>query len=103
MADVTFSQSTLAGYSGLASALQWGPDGRLYVAERFGSIKALTVAQQGNGYVVTNTETIDLILNLPNHNDDGTLNASLKERQVTGILVTGTADNPVLYVTSSDP
>jgi hypothetical protein len=103
MADVTFSQSTLAGYSGLASALQWGPDGRLYVAERFGSIKALTVAQQGNGYVVTNTESIDLILNLPNHNDDGTLNASLKERQVTGILVTGTADNPVLYVTSSDP
>ncbi|MBB2962091.1 malectin domain-containing carbohydrate-binding protein [Methylobacterium sp. R2-1] len=103
MADVTFSQSTLAGYSGLASALQWGPDGRLYVAERFGSIKALTVAQNGNGYVVTATESIDLILNLPNHNDDGTLNASLKERQVTGILVTGTADNPVLYVTSSDP
>ncbi|TFZ60365.1 hypothetical protein E4V01_04565 [Methylorubrum sp. Q1] len=103
MADVTFSQSTLAGYSGLASALQWGPDGRLYVAERFGSIKALTVAQQGNGYVVTKTESIDLILNLPNHNDDGSLNASLKERQVTGILVTGTADNPVLYVTSSDP
>ena len=103
MADVTFSQSTLAGYSGLASALQWGPDGRLYVAERFGSIKALTVAQNGNGYVVTNTESIDLILNLPNHNDDGTLNASLKERQVTGILTTGTAANPVLYVTSSDP
>ncbi|MGE7155066.1 malectin domain-containing carbohydrate-binding protein [Methylorubrum rhodesianum] len=103
MADVTFSQSTLAGYSGLASALQWGPDGRLYVAERFGSIKALTVAQNGNGYVVTKTESIDLILNLPNHNDDGTLNASLKERQVTGILATGTAANPVLYVTSSDP
>ena len=103
MADVTFSQSTLAGYSGLASALQWGPDGRLYVAERFGSIKALTVAQNGNGYVVTATESIDLILDIPNHNDDGSLNLGLEERQVTGLLVTGTANNPVLYVTSSDP
>ena len=103
MADVTFSQSTLSGYSGLAAALQWGPDGRLYVAERFGSIKALTVSQNSSGYVVTATESIDLILNIPNHDDDGALNASLKERQVTGILVTGTAQNPVLYVTSSDP
>src|SRR5262249_40133683 len=51
----------------------------------------------------TLSETINLIHNIPNHNDDGSLNMSVTDRQVTGILVTGTAANPVLYVTSSDP
>ena len=52
---------------------------------------------------VLQQEQITLIQEIPNHDDDGTLNPSLTTRQVTGLLVTGTADNPVLYVTSSDP
>ena len=40
---------------------------------------------------------------MPNHNDDGTLNPSVTARLVTGLLVTGTAANPVIYVASSDP
>ncbi|MFZ9504015.1 MAG: malectin domain-containing carbohydrate-binding protein, partial [Cyclobacteriaceae bacterium] len=44
----------------------------------------------------------NLIKDIPNHNDDGTLNTTVKERQITGILVTGTASNPVVYVSSSD-
>jgi hypothetical protein len=40
---------------------------------------------------------------IPNHNDDGSLNEALTNRQVTGILVAGTAEKPVLFVSSSDP
>ena len=48
-----------------------------------------------------NTETINLVKNIPNYNDDGSSHAS-NQRQVTGLLVKGTAAKPVLYVTSSD-
>ncbi|MGE0580404.1 malectin domain-containing carbohydrate-binding protein, partial [Reyranella sp.] len=54
-------------------------------------------------WAAVEVETIDVIKNIPNHNDDGSLNAALADRQVTGLLVTGTTSNPVLYVTSSDP
>ena len=47
-------------------------------------------------------EEIDAIQQIQNHNDDGSL-SNVSNRQVTGILVTGTAANPVLYVSSSDP
>ena len=40
---------------------------------------------------------LTIIKNMPNHNDDGTLNTTENQRLVTGILVTGTAQNPVLY------
>ena len=40
---------------------------------------------------------------MPNHDDDGTLNATVNTRLVTGLLVPGTAANPVIYVGSSDP
>jgi len=52
---------------------------------------------------VTVTETINLIKSMPNHNDDGSPNTSLGKRQVTGMLVAGTAASPVVYVSSSDP
>ena len=103
MADVSFNQLTLEGYSGAVSALQWGPDGRLYVSERFGDVKILTVEKSDGAYTVTAIETIDLVKSLPNHNDDGALAASVTGRQVTGIVVGGTADDPVIYVSSSDP
>ncbi|MGF1566479.1 MAG: malectin domain-containing carbohydrate-binding protein [Nodosilinea sp.] len=38
-----------------------------------------------------------------NHNDDGSLQPSIGNRQVTGLLTAGTAANPVLYISSSDP
>jgi hypothetical protein len=103
--SVSFSKSQLAGTSSTnITSLQFGPDGRLYVANQNGLIKAYTIARTGPGaYSVTATETINLIQNIPNHNDDGTLAPSVTTRQVTGILVTGTSANPVIYVTSSDP
>ncbi len=104
-AVVTFGKSQLSGAtSAKPTSLQFGPDGRLYVAQQTGLIKAYGVARTGaNQYTVTATETIGLVNAIPNHNDDGALNPALTTRLVTGLVVTGTASSPVIYVTSSDP
>lgn len=101
----SFTASGLQGESSNnPTSLQFGPDGRLYVSQQNGIIYAYTVVRSApNDYQVTATEQInDVKEGVPNHNDDGTPNGS-NNRQVTGILVTGTGLNPVLYVTSSDP
>lgn len=102
---INFDKSDLDGeISSRPTSLQFGPDNRLYVAQQDGLINVYSVDRFGVGdYSVVATETIDLIQQIPNHNDDGTLNPDVDERLVLGIYVTGTAQNPVLYVTSSDP
>jgi hypothetical protein len=103
---VSFGKSTLDNTPGLSrpTSLQFGPDGRLYVAQQNGLIRVYTIARDAaNQYEVTAEEQIALVQQIPNHNDDGGLNGSVTTRLVTGLLVTGTAANPVLYVTSSDP
>ena len=85
------------------TSLQFGPDGRLYVSQQNGIIMAFTIKRNAaNDYIVIATETIDIINQIPNHDDDGTLNPGVTTRQVTGILVKGTAIRPIIYVTSSD-
>ena len=90
------------------TSIQFGPDGRLYVAEQNGTINAFTVEIQDGEYIATANEELllsndaEVVKSIQNHNDDGSL-SSENNRQVTGILVTGTAENPVLYVSSSDP
>ncbi len=103
--QIGFGKSALAGTSSTdPTAIRFGPDGRLYVAEFDGLIKAYTITRNGpDSYAVTATETISLVQQIPNHDDDGTLDPSVTTRLVTGLLVTGSASNPVLYVTSSDP
>lgn len=84
------------------TSLQFGPDGKLYIAQQDGQIKIATIQRNGpNDYTATSTETITLVRDIPNHNDDGTY-APGKKRQVTGILVEGDAANPIIYITSSD-
>jgi len=103
---IEFGQSTLAGATGLdnPTSLAHGPDGRLYVSQQNGLLRAYTITRSGpNQYSVSAEETISLVQSIPNHNDDGTLASSQTTRQVTGILATGTAASPVLYVGSSDP
>src|SRR5215212_2099962 len=102
---VSFGKSVLKNATSVnPTSLQFGPDGRLYVAQQDGTIKAYTIQRSGaNAYSVTNTETIDLIKSIPNRNDDGSLNPSVTGRQVTGMLVAGTQAAPVIYVGSSDP
>ena len=101
---ISFEASGLIGESLInPTSLQFGPDDRLYVGQQDGFIKVYSIERQAqNQYVVVATEIIDLIRKfIPNHNDDGTVNP-FEQRQLTGILVVGTATNPVLYVSSSD-
>ena len=90
------------------TSLQFGPDGRLYVAEQNGTINAFTVELQNGEYVATDNEELllpngdEVVKSIQNHNDDGSP-SSTSNRQVTGLVVTGTASNPILYVSSSDP
>jgi len=86
------------------TSLQFGPDQRLYVSQQNGAIHAFTIVRQGaNDYDVVNTEVITHIMEIANHNDDdGAVFNGNVQRQVTGILVKGTANTPIIYVSSSD-
>lgn len=102
--QVSFSTGKLSGaIPGKPTSLQFGPDGKLYVATQDGTIYRYTVQKSGTLYQAASTEIITLIKQIKNYNDDGTLNTAVTSRQITGILVTGTATAPKIYVTSSDP
>ena len=105
VAQVNFGVSGLTGTSVVApTCLQLGPDGKLYVSERYGVIHVYDVIRNGaNDYEVTNTSIIDIINTIPNHNDDGTVNPTVTNRLITGMLVEGTPSNPIIYIASSDP
>ncbi|PEN12830.1 hypothetical protein CRI94_12560 [Longibacter salinarum] len=106
----SFTTSTLQNLDLSApTSLQFGPDGRLYVAQQNGLIQAITISKgSANNYTATAVESITAIQSIPNHNDDGTLAPSewQGQRQVTGIYVSSNPQDeslPVLYVGSSDP
>ena len=106
--EISFGSSGLQGESiNNPTSLDFGPDGKLYVSQQDGTIWRFTIerdnADPGEGtYSATDTEVIDLVkLNTPNHTDDG-LATTIQIRQITGVLTAGTAENPILYVTSSD-
>ncbi len=106
-AQFSFNLAQLQGTSSqVPTTLDFGPDGKLYVGEQYGTIKIYTISKNGNSYSVTNTQTVTLILDMQNHNDNGAnfnYNGSgYKARQITGLMVLGTAANPVMYVASSD-
>lgn len=102
---VGFGTGLVAGLDAVTpTTLQWGPDNRLYVGTLDGLIHAYTIQRNGpSDYAVTDTQTITLVQDIPNHEDDGTLNPSVDTRLITGLKVLGTAQAPVIYVTSSDP
>ncbi|RYD95789.1 MAG: hypothetical protein EOP50_07470, partial [Sphingobacteriales bacterium] len=85
------------------TSIQFGPDNRLYVSEQAGWIRIYTIRRNGpNDYSVIGFETITAINDIVNHDDNGAVNPNINRRQVTGIVVRGTAANPVIYVSSSD-
>lgn len=105
---VSFGSSGLVGETVLnPTSLDFGPDDRLYVSQQNGKILAYTItrdeAPAGSGtYTVNSIEEITIVQEeCVNHNDQGvaTLN---QQRLVTGLLTSGTAQNPIVYVTSSD-
>jgi hypothetical protein len=86
------------------TTVRFGPDGRLYVGQQTGIIRALTLERRGPAsYRVTATEVIGLLIDLPNHNDNGAENRAVVGRQLTGIEIAGTADQPVIYAVTTDP
>jgi len=102
---INFDQSQLNANQLITggTSLQFGPDDRLYVSEMDGPIHVFNVTRSGkNNYNATLFETINLIKNVQNHNDDGSLNFANK-RLLTGIYVAGTAAQPIIYAASSDP
>ncbi|OED39661.1 hypothetical protein AB833_14800 [Chromatiales bacterium (ex Bugula neritina AB1)] len=100
-----FGKSLLKGFGGAKpTSLQFGPDGKLYVAMMNGVVHVLEIERSdSNEYSVVDQQIINLVKNIPNHNDDGSPKPSVNERLVTGLLVTGTASDPVIYISSSDP
>ena len=89
------------------TSLMFGPDGRLYVAEYPGTIKILTINRvSSTDYEVTDVEILSGVIDIVNYDDDGTpcsgFPADCAKRETTGLTVAGTANNPVIYVTSSD-
>ncbi|MEO1235693.1 MAG: malectin domain-containing carbohydrate-binding protein [Planctomycetota bacterium] len=102
---VDFSGGFVAGLNAVTpTTLQWGPDGRLYVGTLDGLIHAYTLGRSGPAqYQVNASETLDLVQQIPNHNDLGEPEPDVNTRLITGILVAGTAENPIVYATSSDP
>ena len=86
------------------TTVRFGPDGRLYVGQQTGIIRALTLERRGPAsYRVTATEVIGLLIDIPNHDDSGAENRAVVGRQLTGIEVAGTADQPVIYAVTTDP
>ena len=86
------------------TTVKFGPDGRLYVGQQTGIIRALTLERRGPAsYRVTATEVIGLLIDLPNHDDSGAENRAVVGRQLTGIEVAGTAAQPVIYAVTADP
>ena len=114
---VEFSQiGVLTGVAGVPidspTSIQFGPDGRLYVASVSGEIAAYDVAIDANTgeFSLTGGEFLDfggtgIVTGILNHNDDGSVNAGLSARQVTGLVVSDAAPDGSfsVYVTSSDP
>ena len=72
-ASVSFRRHVLESTSSYnPTAVQFGPDGRLYVAQQDGMIKVYSVVRREDGsYAVTSTEEITAIQHIPNHDDDG--------------------------------
>lgn len=101
----SFTSSPLAVSLTNPTALQFGPDGRLYVAQQYGELRAYSIVRNGPGaYVVSGMETITAIRDIQNHDDDASpCSDDCSRRQVTGLLTAGSAAVPVLYVSSSDP
>jgi len=101
---VNFTTSTLNANKSIkrGTSIQFGPDGKLYASAMDGEIHVFAVTRNGkNNYSANELETIHLIKNVQNHNDDGSLN-NTKKRLLTGFTVVGTAAAPIIYAASSD-
>src|ERR1044072_9785617 len=93
-----FAQGVVEGTDTIrVTSVRCGPDGRLYVGQQTGIIRALSLERRGPGsYRVMATEVIGGLVDLPNHNDDGAENRRVNGRQLTGIEGAGPAEQRVM-------
>ncbi|HEV3365332.1 MAG TPA: hypothetical protein VG795_14580 [Acidimicrobiia bacterium] len=104
-AGVRFAKGRVEGTDTTkVTTVRFGPDGRLYVGQQTGIIRALSLERRGPAsYRVTASEAIGALIDIPNHDDSGAENRAVVGRQLTGIEVTGTATRPVIYAVTTDP
>ena len=104
ISPISFGVSALSGHTlTQPTSIQFGPDSLLYVLRKKGQLAVMRVQRDSaNAYSVITEDVNTLVRGIPNHDDDGTLNTGEKDRQATGLVVTGTPSNPVVYVNSSD-
>ena len=100
-----FSKLNLNGTAVHApTSLNFGPDGKLYVASEEGHIYVIEIERKtSNDYVANNISVIHLIQTIPNHQEDGSPAPLINKRKVNGLVVSGSISNPVIYVSSFDP
>ncbi len=99
------ASSTLAGTSAnMPTTLAWGPDGRLYVGYFDGSIRAYTVTRDAkNDYRVTAPRRSAPSRTSRTTTTTAPRTRAMNTRLLLGLALTGTAQSPVIYATSSDP
>ncbi|MEM8886803.1 MAG: T9SS type A sorting domain-containing protein [Bacteroidota bacterium] len=86
------------------TSLDFGPDGKLYVAVENGQIFAIEVERTAaNDYAIKNIDNIHLVQEIPNHHEDGNPAPEINNRKVNGLILAGTPEKPVIYVSSYDP
>ncbi|NHE59654.1 PKD domain-containing protein [Cyclobacterium plantarum] len=107
--SVSFDQTALKfnSFSPISNgtSLKFGPDERLYVSQIDGTIKIYTILKVGtNQYEVIDAEVLTAVKEIPNFDDNGNpAFDNRNKRQITGLTVAGSAANPIIYVSSSDP
>jgi hypothetical protein len=67
-----FRRTTLSGARlDHPTSLAWGRDGRLYVSEQDGLLRVYGVQREAAGFSVSGSETISVVRDIVNHDDDG--------------------------------
>src|SRR3954454_20466232 len=96
--SVGFGNSSLSGASSeFPTSLQFGPDGRLYVAHMNGTIRVYTIDRTDRDrYTVIAPEPIARIATIANHDDRRTALPDFTGLSVRGDLVARTWPNAVI-------
>jgi glucose/arabinose dehydrogenase len=70
-AVVAFRKSVVAAGLDHPTSLEFGPDGRLYVAQQAGTISVLSLDRTRGRYSILDRQQVHEIEHIPNHDDDG--------------------------------
>ena len=68
---IAFRRSVIPAGVDHPTALEFGPDGRLYVSQQEGTITVLSLDRTGGGYSILDRQQVHDIERIPNHDDDG--------------------------------